>query len=319
MSLDKLENKGFAFLNLEKLSNSKRQIIVVGSARGGTSLIAGALHHLGIFGGDKSNAPVFEDVRLSNAFENKNSQEIKETISEYNAKNDIWFWKRPGALNYLKEVEESVTEPLYIFIFKDVFAIANRNNISMKSDIASGLKRALDDYYKIVEFIQKTKQPVMLVSAEKALQNKKELVDALAEINSDLLAEPKKEAAVKFITPNPKQYLDLTRNTKSKGNLESIDKTKAKGWAKRLYDDSTINVQIFVNNSLVKTFPADQIRQDLIDSNISKTGKHGFTVDISDIDFKKNDTIQFIAEDDIAAINNGEITLDESSRLSSLL
>ncbi|WBA17123.1 hypothetical protein [Salinivibrio kushneri] len=307
MSVEKLKNRGFTFLNLEKLSHTKRQIIVVGCARGGTSLVAGALHHLGIFGGIKSAAPVFEDVHLSTAFENKDEQDISDIISEYNERHDIWFWKRPSALKYLDEVDGHFTHPLYIFIFKDIFSIANRNSISMKSDIAEGLKGALEDYYRIVDFIQKTHQPVMLVSAEKALQNKLEFVDALAEVNADLLPLSNKEKAVEFITPNPAHYLDATRKTKSKGNLEYFSLQEAKGWAKRLYDDESVKVQLIVNENIVKTFVADQHRQDLIDLKISNTGKHGFNVDITDVEIEMHDNVHFIVEDDITTINHGDI------------
>ena len=69
MSIDQLKNKGIYMLNQESGQAGSRQIIVLGSARGGTSIISGALHHLGVFTGKQSCAPVYEDVYLSNALE----------------------------------------------------------------------------------------------------------------------------------------------------------------------------------------------------------------------------------------------------------
>jgi hypothetical protein len=172
MGIEQLENKGFAFLNAENINTEKRQIVVVGSARSGTSLVAGALHHLGVFTGDKSNPPVFEDVLLSEAFESNDLESAKAISDRYSKEHDVWAWKRPAALNYLNKIEKVIPNPYYIFIFKDIFAIANRNNISMQADINKGLQNALVDYGKIVDFLSKTKRPVRLVSAEKALHNK---------------------------------------------------------------------------------------------------------------------------------------------------
>ena len=49
----------------------EKTFLVIGSPRGGTSMLCGCLHHLGIFTGDESKPSVFEDKRLSKAFERK--------------------------------------------------------------------------------------------------------------------------------------------------------------------------------------------------------------------------------------------------------
>ena len=324
MGIELLENKGFAFLNIESINQEKRQIVVVGSARGGTSLVAGSLHHLGIFTGDKSNPPVFEDVLLSEAFEQDDIPLAKSIAEKYTEDHDIWAWKRPAALNYLDKIEEAIPNPFFIFIFKDIFAIANRNSISMQADISKGLSNALTDYAKIVEFASKTKRPVMLVSAEKALQNKEKFVSALIEMNKDisdksmnkekatmedtkLIPKTNKEKAIEFITPNPESYLDATRTSKSIGAVDVLTRQTIGGWAKSVHNNIAVKVEIYVNNDLLVVINADGFRQDLMEKGIHPTGKCAFFFDLSKVNLP-DDLVKVgvKVKNDIINLKNGE-------------
>jgi hypothetical protein len=307
MGIEQLENKGFAFLNAEKINKEKRQIVVIGTARGGTSLVAGSLYHLGIFTGDKSNAPVFEDVLLSEAFE-KNDISLARSIAErYSNEHDIWAWKRPAALNYLDEIEKAILNPFYIFIFKDIFAIANRNSISMQADIDKGLSNALTDYAKIVEFTSKTKRPVMLVSAEKALQNKESFVNALIEMNKDIKNfSCNRDVAIDFITPNPSAYLDATRTSKSIGTVDILTRDIIGGWAKSVHHDMPVKVEVYADNQLIKTITADGFRQDLKDKKIHPKGDCAFYFNLSSLELSSEPIkIEVKVINDISPLKNG--------------
>jgi hypothetical protein len=320
MGIEQLENKGFAFINSDKINTEKRQIVVIGAARGGTSLVAGALYHLGVFTGDKSNAPVFEDVLLSEAFESNDLEQAKAIVDRYTEEHDVWAWKRPAALNYLDKIEAIIPNPFYIFIFKDIFAIANRNNISMKADIGKGLQNALANYGKIVDFVSNIDKPVMLVSAEKALQNKESFVNALIEMNKEVEDYSNaKQKAIEFITPNPKDYLDATRLSKSKGSVDNISRQCIKGWAKSVHSEKSVSVCVFVNDVMTVKTSADMYREDLIKAGVSKTGECGFIIDVSNFEFLLNDTIKVMVEHDIQSLKKGEVTIDENSCLLAVL
>jgi len=307
MGIEQLENKGFAFLNIDNLNTERRQIVVVGSARGGTSLVAGALHHLGIFTGEKSNPPVFEDVLLSEAFESSNIELAHDICNRYTAQHELWAWKRPAALNYLDTVEKVIPNPFYIFIFKDIFAIANRNNISMQADICAGLNNALSDYQKIVKFVASTDKPVMLVSAEKALQNKEDFIDALLKINRDIKELSSNRAdAISFITPNPKDYLDLTRNSKSIGTVDALNNSIIAGWAKSIHHNRPVKIEIYISKVLHKVVDADLFRPDLKEKGIHPDGRCGFVYhfDKSDLEIA-NCFIEVKVQGDVANLKNG--------------
>lgn len=300
MDIKQLENKGFAFLNTKKVNTEKRQIVVIGTARGGTSLVAGALHNLGVFTGDKSNPPVFEDVLLSNAFENNELETAKSIVKRYSDEHFVWAWKRPAALNYLDKVEQVIPNPFYIFIFKDIFAIANRNSISMQADIGKGLQNALTDYSKIVDFVSHTDKPTMLVSAEKALQNKESFVNALIELNKNIVdLSENSQKAIDFIMPNPKEYLDITRNTKSIGSIDLLSCTRVKGWAKNVHNENPVHIDILIAGELKLRFLANDLRNDLIAKNLSRNGLCGFDVDISNLGLEPGIEVEVKVESDI--------------------
>jgi hypothetical protein len=308
MGIEQLENKGFAFLNTKNINTEKRQIVVIGSARGGTSLVAGALHHLGIFTGDKSNLPVFEDVLLSEAFESNDLEQAKAIVDRYTKEHYIWAWKRPAALNYLDKVEAVIPNPFYIFIFKDIFAIANRNNISMKADIGKGLQSALADYGKIVDFVSNTDKPVMLVSAEKALQNKESFVSALIKMNKEVEDySDNKNKAIEFITPNPESYLEITRITKALGTIDCLTKDKISGWAKNQHSNTPSEVEVYVDGNLFGTTTANINRPDLINANISKDGNNGFIFYFKNNSIKNGSYVTVKIKDEIRNLKNGEV------------
>src|SRR5690606_39609224 len=134
---DALVNKGITIVGVHK--SETKPITVIGTARGGTSMIAGVLTKLGVFMGDRALPPVFEDMKLSEAMESKDLKKAQRIVAKYNEKHAKWGWKRPSSIEYLDEVDNVLLSPAYIFVFKDVFSIAQRNSISMLSEVLPGM------------------------------------------------------------------------------------------------------------------------------------------------------------------------------------
>ncbi len=308
MSLDQLKNKGFAFLNIETMAASSRTIVVVGAARGGTSLVAGALKHLGVFTGKESCSPVFEDVALSSAFEANNMLGARAIVEDYEANHSLWAWKRPGSIHYFDRVKSVIKNPFYIFVFKDIFSIANRNSISMKTDITIGLRQALQDYIKIIDIIENSKQPCMLVSSEKALQNKTSFVDALIDMNKDIKdLSANRQKALDFISPDPQAYLDATRITKAKGSVVVASDSEVSGWALLQFQQQVVNVEIYVDGKLYASKEATEYRDHLEQNKQVKSAYHGFSFDISEI--KRPCDVMVKAKGDVIPLRNGNFEL----------
>jgi len=301
-----LNNTGIKFIGNKKvLDEEVKTFIVVGIARGGTSLVAGTLHHLGVFTGDKSVPPVFEDVRLASCFETKNNKEAKNVISEYNSKYNIWGFKRPNSINYNEKLYKMTRNPIFLFIFKDIFTVSNRNSISMKSDVVSGLKNAHNDYGKVLEFISTYDLNGFLFSYEKIMSNKENFVDLLIDIiGKDKVSENQKLSALNFIEPNPEAYLNASRITQGEGQIGSVSETKIMGWAKYIHSNEPGEVELYINDVLVDTVVAKDFRQGLLDTKVHATGHCGYMFDLSQRPLKNGDKVSVKLKDDVLFLRN---------------
>lgn len=298
-----LENSGIKFIgNIETLKKSNKTLVVLGVARGGTSLVSGTLSKLGIFGGEESIAPVFEDKKLAGAYENKDYKLAKKIINEYNSIHKIWSFKRPSSIDYLDHIHKDFTNPIYLVIFKDIFSVANRNNISMKMDILEGLNRAMHDYRKILNFLDNNSVNGLLLSYEKIMQNKEDFIDNLKLIvGENKVSDSEYKEALEFIEPNPKSYLDITRITKAIGVIDKVTLNSISGWAKYVHTDKSSVIEVLVNGAVITTSLADNFRIDLKEKNIHKTGNCGFNINVK---LKKGDKVSVKVIDDVDYLKN---------------
>jgi len=280
--LDLLNNTGIQFIgDKNKLLSKEKTLIVVGIARGGTSLIAGTLDHLGVFTGDLSRKPVFEDVRLASAFEENDMKKASNIVNEYNEKYTTWAFKRPGSINYNEKIDSLCRNPIYLFVFKDIFAVSNRNSISMKSDVLSGLQKAHQDYSKVLSFISNNDLTGFLFSYEKIMVNKEAFVDLLVDVIGEENVTPtQKKSALNFIEPNPKAYLNASRITRGIGQIGSVQKSRVIGWGKYIASEKTAIAELYINDKLVDAVEAKDFRQNALDNKIHSTGHCGYVFNL---------------------------------------
>ena len=305
VGIELLNNNGVQYIgNMDVVKEEKKTFVVIGVARGGTSLLAGCLDHLGLFTGDKSCKPVFEDVKLANAFENNDLESAKTIISEYNIKHDIWAFKRPSSIDYLYQLNSLLRNPIYLFVFKDIFSISKRNTISMKMGTIQGLKKAHNDYTKILNFIGKEKINAFLFSYEKIMSNREFFIETLiGMLDEKNIKDEKKLEALSFIEPNPKEYLDASRITKSIGRIGKIKPNKIIGWGKYLNSDNPALAELYINDKLIDTKIANEFRQHLADSKKHGTGNFGYTFHLETL-LHDGDKVAVKLSDDVIYLNN---------------
>ena len=273
--IELLYNKGVLAINMPDVLPEEKTVIVLGVARGGTSMVAGALHHLGVSMGEKLSA-VYEDLVLSGAVEQDRIEDIASIIAHRNAARSIWGWKRPSAIKHVEAWHGKFRNPFYIVVFRDLFAIANRNRISMLSDVVVNMHDASRQFNLILDFIAGLKDPMLLVSYEKAMIDPPYFVSNLRDFvgTGD---EASIGAAVGFIEPNPEVYLKGSRITDAKGVLDIARGDRISGWA--MYPKAPkrpAKVLIKINDDREFVVVADHFRQDLLDKGIHPTGRCGF-------------------------------------------
>lgn len=301
-----LHNTGISFLgDIENASKQEEKtFIILGVARGGTSLIAGSLSHLGIFSGDLSAEPVYEDRKLAEAFEAKNDKLAKTIIDEYNRRHNIWAFKRPQSIEYIEKLHSMVRNPIYLVVFKDIFSIANRNKISMKLDIIKGMRIAFNGYQKIFDFLEKNEINGVLFSYEKIMASREDFVDILVEL-ADLkdFTDSKKSIVCDFITPNPQKYLDMSRITKSKGTIGNVMKTRVVGWAASVHGNQIVDVELYINGQKIAKTKANQLRPHMLEKKLHPTGNCGYEFTLT-TPLKHGDQVRVRACEDVIDLNN---------------
>lgn len=269
-----LSNDGIVFKN-GKTSGANDKIFVVGVARGGTSMVAGTLHHLGLPLGGNVNSSVFEDVALGNAILNGNRELIAELIGKYDQQHERWAFKRPNVAKMLKKVEDMLENTSYIFVFKDLLAISRRREISAFRDSFEHLDVSMQLYAELVDLVQTTNNPSMLVSYEKAILNKAKFIAEVTKFCQLSPTREQKTATMAFIDPNSEQYLESSRTDQHFGRIGAVRKTKVRGWAKYKKSDEPVTVLLEVNNRTVGAAIADQLRK-----NLKGSKEHGFEFDL---------------------------------------
>ena len=313
MGLDKLNNNGIRYIGDKKaIEQEQKTLIVIGVARGGTSLVAGTLDKLGVFTGKQSKPPVYEDVVLAEMFENANYNDAQKIINEYNVQNDIWLFKRPSIINYIDNVKKLFVNPIYLIIFKDIFSVSNRNSISMTTDTLQGLNKAHNDYSKILSFINKNEINGYLLSYEKIMQNTENFVETMITLLDTNIDATKKEEAIRFIEPNPKAYLDASRITKSIGRIGSIKKNEIIGWGKYLHTNEIAIAELYVNNKLIASTKAKDFRQHTLDKKIHSTGHCGYYFDLTKTPLKDGDIVSVKLSKDVVFLNGSNFIFKET-------
>jgi len=299
-AIEQLQNNGMSFYgDINKLREKQKTLVVLGVARGGTSVLSGTLDNLGVFTGERSREPVFEDVLLAEAVEENNTKKVQDIIEKYNNAHDLWAFKRPSLLNNIKKYHAYFRNPIYLVVFRDIYAIANRNNISVQQDIFVGLEQAQKDYAKIIEFLKRDGINYMTFSYEKILQNQELFVDTLVDLlGKERISQNQIKNAKEFIAPSPVNYLHVSRNTRSEGRVETNNGSEVSGWGKYILKDEPAEIELYINEQCVKKMTADL-------PHSVKDG-YGFSFSLSDMDLKAEDKVSVKLADDVFYLNGSQ-------------
>lgn len=104
---------------------TKTTFVVLGCPRGGTSLLAGALHRAGVYMG-RFETTQYEDpdFKLPLPLVGEAAARLAPTINSRNAQFEYWGWKLPNAIYYVRNVIHLLVNPVFLIIYRDPVAIA---------------------------------------------------------------------------------------------------------------------------------------------------------------------------------------------------
>ncbi|QXT41111.1 hypothetical protein [Gymnodinialimonas ceratoperidinii] len=160
-----------------------RTVVCFGTARGGTSMVAGAILGLGVpMGPDLGRNledPAFNFDAQGMAMEGF-LQHARDTVEARNQAHEIWGWKFPNAARYLEQLAPHLRAPHLVCVFRDPVPAALRRAKTPEEapDFIAGRLRA---QMRNTELIEKLKLPCLMVSYEKASAQPAEFVQELAQ------------------------------------------------------------------------------------------------------------------------------------------
>lgn len=181
-----------------------KTFVVLGVSRGGTSLVAGILRLSGVFMGHKVAHDSHEDAE----FHSHDAEALKTLIQARNAEQADWGWKYPHAVEYLDEIRDSLRNPHFIVIFRDLLGVAQGFNRKHQIPIVDAIAEAHQRYAKVARFVTQCNDPLLTISYEKAITQQRPLLDDLAAFCGLDLPPATQRKCLEFIKPG--DYVSLS-------------------------------------------------------------------------------------------------------------
>lgn len=185
-------------------------VLVLGYQRSGTSMVAGVLHSLGIHMGDELIEPefVYEDDKLGKAM--KRSFGYKPIINDYNARFNLWGFKRQGCNLQMAKRIKHFKMPLVIHITRDINAVSKRTSSLFGKPFRKHFMQDLKRQFDISKAAINLQCPVLFCSYEKIILNPESFIDMLLNVLDMQIDENLYAKIVNSISANPAHYLDAS-------------------------------------------------------------------------------------------------------------
>ena len=158
-------------------------------------MVAGLLERLGIFMGhqltpDREDSEFITHGGNFGIFTVRNDplqasylKRIAAVIAARNQRHSVWGWKDPIAVFYLPAIVPLLRNPHYVFITRDLGAVAQREVAEAATPggepLLAQMRRISMSNSMIVEFIAAARSPALMISYERTLRRPEAVAKAL--------------------------------------------------------------------------------------------------------------------------------------------
>ena len=158
----------------------ERTIVCIGTPRGGTSMVAGAIAMLGVPMGkdlpENIEDPNFNPIDHDTARRGPFIDHVRQTVRERNATHPVWGWKYPRADRYLKDIVADLRNPRLVVVQRDPAPATIRGVRAARrlgEDEAAAAYRTARERLKVMatqlDMVEALGLPSYLLSYEKAV------------------------------------------------------------------------------------------------------------------------------------------------------
>ncbi len=308
---ENLTNMGVVEINKADCPD-RATIIITGPARSGTSMVAGVLHELGLFMGSKLDDAVFEDGEIAAALEAGNRGEFARLCGERDKAYGRWGFKRPFVHRYYKQLLETCRNPRLVILFRDVLAIAIRNNLAAQSETLKALHATVEEYDAVARILDGFPCPTLLLSYEKCLQFPDHFVDRISSFCGLAPDQFHRYRAMGMIENGRPEYVSSARLS-YKGFVDGVIGERLFGWVAAVNDPKRKpKVVLYVDRREVATTTADRYRADLAERGFGN-GKCAFEFQLPN-GLSGDERIHVRVENSFITISNSNRPLHDYNR-----
>jgi hypothetical protein len=177
-------------------------VLVLGIPRGGTSVVAGICHMLGVEMGIDIDPSNMEDKIFHQLLMNEHFPEgLADYFADLRRDRKIAGVKNPVIVDFLPTIWSLVPEPILVFVTRDVFAAAQREE-STGRDFLETLQAAVQRKYTILDFVRQSDAPLLVITYERLMENPHAAVASLGEFLLGNEANSLIDEIVKLVVPH---------------------------------------------------------------------------------------------------------------------
>lgn len=203
-----------------------RTAVVLGIARGGTSMAAGALRGLGVHMGDDLGFN-HEDTAIQRAVSQQAFEDFAEIARARDAEHDLWGFKFPEASMVMDRIHPVLRQPHYLFVLRHPLTRGQSAVKRTGGDLGDAVADALRSYQAIFGFLDSVDAPALLVNYDQATVDREATVRQIADfLGIEATAEQAARAA-SMITGQGEGYVNLPEHAFYAEEIAGPDPTDA--------------------------------------------------------------------------------------------
>lgn len=231
--MDRLLRASPTLLANPPTTHAEKTVIVLGTFRGGTSMVAQLLRELGVFMGEEFAPPdheydnvedwEFQEVlhredllikeNITTAdFSAYEIRALRELIAKRNSQHALWGWKYPGTVIWClhASLAANLRNPHFMTVFRDPLAVF-QHEVDKKCIEPAGLRGQQGRSFRwiglqnqrLIEHVVQSDAPHLLISYERAMTGdeavKQALVDSLISFLQPALINPQRDRALRAV------------------------------------------------------------------------------------------------------------------------
>lgn len=160
-----------------------RTVVCLGTPRGGTSMVAGAIAGLGVPMGRDLPANV-EDPDFNADHTEKPFKAfvrgLPAVIAARNADHAVWGWKYPRAARYLDDIAGHLRQPMLVVVMRDPVPAVLRQMKKGTMSAMEAVQQRVRMEARNVKLVETLEVPTLMVSYERAITYPTEFLTELA-------------------------------------------------------------------------------------------------------------------------------------------